>query len=240
MMMSLKVLLFAMVLLIPLLTADGSAFHSGLWHRDATEMKSDSILSSYDLDTIRFVMTSKEGVQKLHSDTIEIEVEGEYYKVPYRVVIEGVKLKDNSSKWFDIRSLSLREHKDFRNYLQNLFNNPREKLREPISPQDWRSSSIYDRYFRPYDGNRDQQQNKGDGFSELLGSDSDKGVVVEDQIDFPLPETVDLEVNLNETPRTLTVLEIEYNFDKLDPEFQRIILNFRDQKGKSGNRNVYD
>jgi len=41
-----------------------------------------------------------------------------------------------------------------------------------------------------------------------------------------LPQSIDLEVDLTKSPRVLTVLGLEFNFDKLDKGFQELLLKY--------------
>lgn len=200
--------------------------------------KQDSILQQYALDTIKFVLINQSKIQKTHSDTLQIEIDGKQYLIPYKVVIASVAALQNVPSHFAISGLSLREYKNFRKQIQELFNNPREKLAVTISAKDWRNSNIYDQYFRPYDNNRDAAVNT-DSFEDVFIDESKQGIIPDD-INFPLPESIDMEVDLRNELRILTILGLDFNFSKLDKEFQNLLLNFKDTKGRSGNKTILD
>lgn len=193
----------------------------------------------YDLDTIKFLNTYQKNVSLLHSDTLIVQIEGKYYRIPYKVTLKSVDVADNTPKRFSISSLALRDYPDFSRRLKNIFDNPRERLYTYYSPKDWRFSEEYDRYFRQYDENRSatvsEQTDEG-----LLGDETTGKTSSIDKIDFPLPATVDIEVNLEKDPGLVRILEVDFNFNKLDPEMKSFLVNFRDTRGKSGNRNILD
>ncbi len=193
----------------------------------------------YDLDTIKFLNTYQKNVSLLHSDTLFVQIEGKYYRIPYKVTLRSVDVADNTPKRFAISSLALRDYPDFSRRLKNIFDNPRERLYTYYSPKDWRFSEEYDRYFRQYDENRSatvsEQTDEG-----LLGDETTGKSSSIDKIDFPLPSTIDIEVNLEKDPGLVRILEVDFNFNKLDPEMKSFLVNFRDTRGKSGNRNNLD
>lgn len=190
----------------------------------------------YSLDTIRFLNTYQKNVSLLHSDTLTVQIEGKYYRIPYRVSLKSVDIASNTPKKFSINSLGLRDYPDFRKRLQDMFNNPREKLYIYYSDKDWRFSEEYDRFFRQYDNNRTatvyEQTDEG-----LLGDETTGKSTSVNNIQFPLPATVDINVNLEEDPGKVTILGVEFNFNKLDPEVKSFLISFKDSKNRSGNKN---
>lgn len=62
----------------------------------------------YDLDTIKFLNTYQKNVSLLHSDTLFVQIEGKYYRIPYKVTLRSVDVADNTPKRFAISSLALR------------------------------------------------------------------------------------------------------------------------------------
>ncbi len=193
----------------------------------------------YELDTIRFLNTYQKNINLLHADTLIVQIEGKYYLIPYRVALKSVDIADNTPKQFRITSLALRDHLDFSKMLQNMFNYPRERLYIYHSAKDWRFSEEYDRYFRQYDENRTATitEQTDDG---LLGDETTGKTSNIDKIVFPLPATVDIDVNLNKDPGMVTILGVEFNFNKLDPEMKSFLINFTDKRGKSGNKKIID
>ena len=191
----------------------------------------------YELDTIKFLNSYQKNISLLHADTLTVQIEGKYYKIPYRVSLKSVDLADNAPKRFTINSLGLRDYPNFRKRLKNIFDNPRDKLYTYYSAKDWRFSEEYDRFFRQYDGNRSAtvSEQTDDG---LLGDETTGKTTSVDQIDFPLPATVDIEVNLEKDPGMVTILGVEFNFNKLDPEVKSFLINFKDSRNRSGNKDI--
>ncbi len=191
----------------------------------------------YELDTIRFLNSYQKNVNLLHADTLNVEIEGKYYRIPYKVYLKSVDIADNMPKQFTITSLGLRDYPDFRRRLKNIFDNPRDKLYTYYSAKDWRFSEEYDRFFRQYDNNRSAtiSEQTDDG---LLGDETTGKTTSVDEIDFPLPATVDIEVNLEKDPGMVTILGVEFNFNKLEPEVRSFLINFKDNRNRSGNKDV--
>ena len=204
-----------------------------------TEAQTDTLDAGrvYQLDTIRFLNTYQKNINLIHTDTLIAEIEGKFYRIPYSVSLKSVDVADNMPKIFTITSLGLRDYPDFRRRLKNTFDNPRDKLYTYYSAKDWRFSEEYDRFFRQYDNNRSATitEQTDDG---LLGDETTGKTTSVDEIDFPLPATVDIEVNLEKDPGMVTILGVEFNFNKLDPEVKSFLVNFKDSRNRSGNKNI--
>jgi hypothetical protein len=204
-----------------------------------TEAQTDTLDADrvYQLDTIRFLNTYQKNIDLIHTDTLIAEIEGKFYRIPYRVSLRSVDVADNMPKIFTITSLGLRDYPDFGKRLKDIFDNPRDKLYTYYSAKDWRFSEEYDRFFRQYDNNRTATitDQTDDG---LLGDETTGKTTSVDEIDFPLPATVDIDVNLEKDPGMVTILGVEFNYNKLDPEFKSFLINFKDNRNRSGNKSI--
>ena len=112
-----------------------------------------------------------------------------------------------------------------REYVDSLFRNPREKLKGNYSPQNWVDSDIYWGIFKPYQITNSDDEAKSENYGgdqykaskEKYKSKSNyKETIFEN---FPIPETLDIEVDLRKSPRTVNILGIEFDYDKLDKGF---------------------
>jgi hypothetical protein len=233
---------------------------------------------------------------KSSSDTVYVTVGDTIYKIPVKLPSNASSNIQKGRQYFRFEGLRLSQN-NLEYHLKELFKNPREKLKDPISAIDWKNSDVYRRYFEQYDENseflgkakeiRDSIEraendsiekarndsiagvngdtNAGDDLSDddnsnLFGkSEYSNGKEVEyfdllryldegDDIDvpqnyenFPLPQTIDFEVDLRKSPRVLRVLEIEFDFDKLTPEFRRLLLLLgnNDSKNIRNRRSVF-
>ncbi|MBK8553060.1 MAG: hypothetical protein IPL53_19155 [Ignavibacteria bacterium] len=89
------------------------------------------------------------------------------------------------------------------------------------------------RYFEPYDknspnrtGNEDNSSQQDVNEFDEFKSNSGEGYVIQNYENFPLPETVDIEVDLRKSPGVVKILGLEFDFDKLDKVFQRLLLEY--------------
>lgn len=197
------------------------------------------ILNEVALDSARFYLT--EDVSKIENtirDTLFLAIDGKIYRLPYRITSTTNVVFKGRNRYFRLTGLPLVQEVELQAYITELFKNPREKLKDVIPANQWKNSSVYLRYFEPYDKespnrvdneetNSQQDVNEFDEFK----SNSGEGYVVQNYENFPFPETVDIEVDLRKTPGTVNILGLEFNFDKLDKGFQRLLLEYE----KSGN-----
>lgn len=207
----------------------------------ATHEVSDTIQTEeVVLDSMTFYLLGDDNqIQNTRKGSFIIKIDDKYYEIPYRLPTKAVVDLRGHSYNFKMTGLSLRENTQLETYLKNLFRNPRPKLKEYISPKNWKNSPIYIQYFEPYDQNstntvekrRLNPKNESEE-NAFLGDDTDGGI--EDYENFPLPETIDLEVDLRKTPKILKVLGLEFNFDKLDKGFQELLLDYG--RGSQKNR----
>ncbi|MBK8984172.1 MAG: hypothetical protein IPM38_18105 [Ignavibacteria bacterium] len=166
-----------------------------------------------------------------------INIDGKLYKLPYKITSITNVVYGKNQGYFRLTGISLVQNPNLAEYVYEIFKNPREKLKDYIPAKEWKNSAIYLRYFEPYDKNSEfipfnadetvSDQNELDEFM----ADNNTDYVIQNYEDFPLPETVDIEVDLRKSPKTLTILGIDFNFDKLDRGFQKLLLEY----GKSGN-----
>jgi len=151
----------------------------------------------------------------------------------YSQSIDSSFIKDKKiPKYFIITGLSLNNNTIYES-VRKVFLNPRNYLKE-VPEEEWKSSEIYLRYFETYDKNSRYREKSDDN------SDTDD-FGIEDQVDakrrnrtaeyieqnyedFPLPETIDLEVNIKDW--SLKMLEIEFDINKLDSQFRKLLLDF--------------
>lgn len=200
-----------------------------------TEISDTITLDEKSLDSINFYLSKDfSRSENKTKGTLHIRINDTIYKIPYNVTSTAIPIVQRGRQYFRMTGLSLDED-SLGYYLQELFRNPREKLRYPINSIDWKNSDIYRRYFEPYDMNSEylittkekssDLDNSEDEFESFL-TEGTGPYVVQNYENFPLPQTIDLEVDLKKMPRSLSVLDLEFNFDKLTPEFQRLLLNY--------------
>lgn len=197
--------------------------------------QSDTLdLDEISLDSARFYITEDlSNAENTIRDTIYMEIDGKMYKLPYRITATTKVVFNNRGQYFRLTGLPLGRDAALDNYITELFKNPREKLKDPIPAKQWKNSSIYLRYFEPYDRNSNNRINSKDETTkeesnELKEFLSDEGDIYVEQNyqNFPLPETIDIEVDLKKSPGTVTILDLEFDFDKLDKGFQRLLLEY--------------
>lgn len=191
---------------------------------------SDSILNSVSMDTIDIKDDDKQ-YSIIEFDTLSIELDGIVYKIPVNIPVK-VKKNEFRSRNFSITGLMLRDHDELRGYLKTLFNNPSGKLLEPTG-SNWTNSDVYERYFEKYDTLRRGGNTNDGGFMEGV-DDEPTG------IEFPLPATIDLNVNLIAFPKTFTAIGIVFNFDKLDPGLRNWLITFRTKSDRSGVKEIIE
>lgn len=182
------------------------------------------------LDTVKFLLFEDvANIENVRRDTIYINAGDSIYKIPFRISAKVVLDNTTRNRYFKLTGMSLLDNPELETYLIDLFSNPRSKLKEEIPPKYWQRHEIYLRYFEPYDNNSPYLP--GNTLNTDYDEDEvdDQIQVLENYSNFPLPETIDLEVDLRKIPRTLKILDIEFDFDKLDKRFQRLILNSGDK-----------
>jgi len=146
---------------------------------------------------------------------------------------------------FSINGIKLRkgENKEIGSYLQEMFNKPAKFLLEPPG-EDWRNLNVYKNYFQKYDSNyisgTNDVESADEGDSDPNQEPTERNFNDYTKINFPLPATIDLEVDLREGQRKLRVLGLDFGFDKLDKGLKSWILNFRNSDEKSGVKNPLD
>lgn len=199
------------------------------------------MLPEKTLDSVRFYLT--EDVSKIENtirDTVLLSIDGKIYKLPYIITSTTNVVFKGKNRYFRLTGLPLVQEVELQSYITELFKNPREKLKDVIPANQWKNSSVYLRYFEPYDqnspnrtGNEDESTQQDVNEFDEFKSNSGEGYVVQNYENFPLPETVDIEVDLRKSPGVVTILGLEFDFDKLDKVFQRLLLEYE----KSG-RNI--
>ncbi len=185
------------------------------------------------LDSIKFYMSANSTrIDNNSKDTIFLSVEDKVYRIPVNVTSTALVNLQRKAKYFKVTGLLLSED-NLDLYLKELFRNPREKLKDSISAINWKNNDIYLQYFErydensPYSGDNNTGNNKSsENELESFLSDGSNGYVEQNYDQFPLPQSIDLEVDLTKSPRVLTVLGLEFNFDKLDKGFQELLLKY--------------
>lgn len=198
------------------------------------EVSDTLILKEISLDSVRFYLT--EDLSKAENtviDTAYIQLDGNVYKLPYRVTATTSVVFSGKGQYFRLTGLPLVQEVLLNNYITELFKNPREYLKEQIPAKQWKNSAVYLRYFEPYDknslnrtGNKEvKSNNERNELKDFLSDDGD--VYVEQNYEnFPLPETIDIEVDLRKSPKVVTILDLDFDFDKLDRGFQKLLLDY--------------
>jgi len=198
---------------------------------------SDTVtLDEQSLDSINFYLSRDfSRIENTIKDTLTIRGEdNKVYKIPYRVTSIAIPYLQSGRQYFRMTGLSLDED-SLGYYLQELFRNPRERLRIPISNADWKNSETYRRYFEPFDQNSEflirtketaEDKNEGEDEFQNFLTEGSEAYVIQNYENFPLPQTIDLEVDLKKNPRSLSVLGLEFNFDKLTPGLQKLLLKY--------------
>jgi hypothetical protein len=196
---------------------------------------SDTItLSEEALDTARFFLTENDSkIQNTIKGTIYLPIDGKIYKLPYRITSTASVVFKGENRYFRLTGLPLIQEIELQSYITELFKNPREYLKDVIPASQWKNSSVYLRYFEPYDKespNRvgNEETNSQDNVNEFdqFKSNSGEGYVVQNYENFPFPETVDIEVDLRKAPGVVNILGLDFNFEKLDKGFQRLLLEY--------------
>jgi len=196
------------------------------------------ILDEVSLGNARFYLTEDlSEVENTIRDTTFLTIEGKVYKLPYRITSTTKIVFGKNQTYFRLTGLSLSQNPNLENYVSELFTNPREYLKDLIPAKEWKNSAVYLRYFEPYDKNssnrseitNESETNEENELDQFM-ADENSGYVIQNYENFPFPETIDIEVDLRESPKTVSILGIEFNFDKLDKGFQKLLLDY----GKSG------
>lgn len=144
------------------------------------------------------------------------------------------------AKRFRIEALSLSDYPEFRVNIDSLFRFPRIRLKEDISAENWFSSEQYSRFFSRYDDDylenkKSRNNKKNEALAKVEGVEVGS-ITVKENYNVPLPASIDIEIDLTGEIKTLKILGIEFNFEKLNSDFQRDILNFTGDKKKGGAR----
>lgn len=202
---------------------------------------SDTItLSESALDTVRFYLTEDDSkIQNTIKGFIYLPIDGIIYKLPYRITSTASVVFKSENRYFRLTGLPLIQEIELLSYISELFKNPREYLKDVIPASQWKNSSVYLRYFEPYDkespnrvGNKESTSQDDVNEFDQFKSNSGEGYVVQNYENFPFPETVDIEVDLRKSPGVVNILGLDFNFDKLDKGFQRLLLEY-DKSGKN-------
>lgn len=224
-----KLILFALALL------PGFIFDHSISAASSPDfIQSDSIFSTRRTDTVQIDRFGSKEMEIIKYQ-VEIEIDGKIYKVPVEIPIR-IDSKISSFHYF-IRGIKLRdpENKEVRMYLQEVFNKPAKYLLEPPG-EDWTKLNVYKNYFQKYDkkyssvGIQSGENDESDPMREPENSTVNDNT----DIDFPLPSTIDLEVDLLSNPRKFTALGVEFNFDKLKKNFKDWLIGFKPKSDRSG------
>lgn len=210
--------------------------------KSQTLISTDTIrLNEVELDSIRFFLDENlTNIENTLRDTVLIQIEDKVYIIPYKITARTYVELRRQPKLYRLTGISLSEYDELGAYIRELFANPREKLKERISAKNWKKSSVYLKYFAPYDTNpvTDDEKEAGDELKEFMADEGD-GYVEQNYENFPLPQSIDIEVDLTKSPKTVTILGLEFDFDKLDRKFQNLLLDFGDTKNER-NRKSYN
>lgn len=191
-------------------------------------------LPEITLDTVKFYLF--EDVTRLENtvrDTIVMLIDGKLVKIPYKVTGNTIIDYRQNNQAFRLTGVSLYDNQEFETYLKDIFRQPREKLKDKISPKDWTYSEIYLRYFEPFDKNSPYRGGNQVSTDYDVDELEDNDIAIQNYETFPIPETIDIEVDLKKNPRVVRILGLEFDFDKLDPKFQRMLLGYGGLKSGS-------
>lgn len=210
--------------------------------RSQNSISADTVrLNEIELDSIRFFLQEDlTNIENTLRGTALIRIDDKVYVIPYKITATTSVEFRRQPKLFRLTGLSLSEYDELGAYIRELFANPREKLKERISAKNWKKSSVYLKYFAPYDPNpaSEVQREADDELKEFMAEEGD-GFVEQNYENFPLPQSIDIEVDLTKTPGTVSILGLEFDFDKLDKKFQKLLLDFGDTKSER-NRKSYN
>jgi hypothetical protein len=201
---------------------------------------SDTILvkEEISLKDVRFYFF--EDLTKLENtfrDTVTVKINDTVYRIPYKISAQSIIDFQKQYQNYKLTGISLYANPELESYIKELFSNPRKKLNEKISAKDWTSSPTYLRYFEKYD------QNSSNLSGKKIDTDNDdeeyeEDDVVENYDNFPLPETIDIIVDLKGNPKVVTILGLEFDFTKLDPKFQKLLLGYGGSINKNRKSNL--
>ncbi len=201
---------------------------------------SDTVLikEEISLEDVRFYFF--EDLTKLENtfrDTAFIKINDTIYKVPFKISAQSIIDFQKQYQNYKLTGISLYANPELESYIKELFSNPRKKLIEKISAKDWTSSSTYLRYFEKYD------QNSSNLSGKKINTDNDEEENEEDDVienydNFPLPETIDIIVDLKGNPKVVTILGLEFDFTKLNPKFQKLLLGYGGSINKNRKSNL--
>jgi len=201
---------------------------------------SDTVLvkEEISLEDVRFYFF--EDLTKLENtfrDTAFIKINDTIYKVPFKISAQSIIDFQKQYQNYKLTGISLYANPELESYIKELFSNPRKKLIEKISAKDWTSSPTYLRYFEKYD------QNSSNLSGNKVNTDYDEEEYEEDDVienydNFPLPETIDIIVDLKGNPKAVTILGLEFDFTKLDPKFQKLLMGYGGSINKNRKSNL--
>ena len=231
-----KILFFTGIFLI--LTAGNIVAQDSELSIPGSQNSDTLLLDEVSLDSARFYLTEDMSkVENTLRGTTYINIDGKVYKLPYKITSITNVVYGKNQTYFRLTGISLVQNPVLADYVYELFKNPREKLKDYIPAKERKNSAVYLRYFEPYDnnsefipGNTDETGSSDINELDEFMADKNTDYVIQNYEDFPLPETIDIEVDMRKSPKTLTILGIDFNFDKLDKGFQKLLLEY----GKSG------
>lgn len=230
-----KIFLFGQPLLAIIFLINVNVKSQGLTSSDTVR------LNEVELDSIKFFLQEDFlNIEYALRDTAAVQLDGKTYIIPYKITARTYVEFRRQPRLYKLSGVSLSEQKELASYIKELFANPRERLKEKISAKNWKKSSVYINYFAPYDPNplTDEDKTSDDELKEFMAEEGE-GFVAQGYESFPLPQTIDIEVDLTTTPKIVTILGLEFDFDKLDKKFQHLLLDFGDTKNER-NRKTYN
>lgn len=201
---------------------------------------SDTVLvkEEISLDDVRFYLF--EDLSKLENtfrDTAFININDTVYKVPFKINAQTIVDFQKQYQNYKLTGISLYLNPELESYVKELFSNPRKKLIEKISAKDWTKSQIYLRYFEKYDQNSTNLSGNKTN-TDYDEEEYEEDDVVENYDNFPLPETIDIIVDLKGNPKVVTILGLEFDFTKLDPKFQKLLMGYGGSINKNRKSNL--
>lgn len=206
----------------------GYSISQDLPDKEFSDQAADTLLlDEYPVDTVKFFLF--EDLSKLENivrDTAIFNIGDKVYRLPLKINAQTIIDYRKQYLYYKLTGVSLYENPELESYVKELFRQPRTKLVEKISAKDWPNSEIYLRYFEQYDQNSQFLA----GNQNLTGYDKeeleDEDMAQENYEDFPLPETIDLVVDLRSNPKLVNILGIDFNFEKLDVNFQKLLMGY--------------
>lgn len=163
----------------------------------------------------------------------------------YSQSIDSTFIKNKTfPKYFNITGLSLTDNSVYE-CIKEVFLNPRNYLKE-VPEENWMNSEIYLRYFEPYDkSSKYRIKNEDDSDEEdtdiedqidALRKSRTSGNIIQNYEDFPLPETIDLEVNVKDW--SLKMLDIDFDINKLNSNFRKLLFELGTNNDYKNQRSI--